>query len=149
MAPRTVESYLKGNSAPRYMRRLREIEHEFQAHQRRLEASHRELRETLGHDPAQFARRWRARARAWRFDRLNELIREHNEWYPIESNLPMDPRTRDFRTVRGRSYRRLELGPRWLLERYPPSPHAPPPPERYAPREPAAVASRGRRERLR
>ena len=46
-------------------------------------------------------------AHRWRFDDLNDLIREHNEWYPIESGLPLDPRTRDYVRMRGRSYRRL------------------------------------------
>ena len=31
-----------------------------------------------------------------RFDELNELIGQHNEWYPIERDLPMDLRTRDY-----------------------------------------------------
>ena len=56
------------------------------------------------------------------FDELNELIRQHNEWYPIERDLPMDPRTRDYVLIRGRSYRRPELGPEWVLEQFPSGP---------------------------
>ena len=52
------------------------------------------------------------RREAARFDELNELIRQHNDWYPIERDLPMDLRTRDYVKVNGRSYRRPELGPR-------------------------------------
>src|SRR5918998_3593931 len=111
VAPRTIESYLKANSAPRYMRRLREIETEFQTQQRRLEAAYAGLTEALGHDAERFSRRWRAAARGWRFDRLNDLVREHNDWYPVEASLPMDPRTRDYRAVRGASYRRGARGP--------------------------------------
>ena len=107
--PETVEAYIRADSPPRYMRRLREIETLFRAHRRRLEAAYRALEEAAGHDAELFAHRWRARAHAWRFDRLNELIRQHNDWYPIERNLPMDPRTRDYVPVRGQSYRRLEL----------------------------------------
>ena len=59
-------------------------------------------------------------AHAPAFDDLNELIRQHNEWYPIERDLPMDLRTRDYVQVNGRSYRRPELGPEWVLEQFPP-----------------------------
>ena len=116
---RSVESYLKGGVMPRYMERLREIETSIRSQRRELERSWRALREECGADAEQFARRWRARVEAWPFAKLNELIREHNEWYPIEANLPMDPRTRDYVLLRGRSYRRRELGPEWALEQFP------------------------------
>jgi asparagine synthetase B (glutamine-hydrolysing) len=116
---RSVEAYLKAGVLPRYMERLREIERETADHLARLDRAHRALRQEHEGDPATFARRWRARAQSWRFDRVNELIREHNEWYPIESQLPMDPRTRDYQRIRGRSYRREPLGPDWVLERFP------------------------------
>ena len=118
--PQTVEAYLKADSPPRYMRRLLEIDAEFRAHLRRLEASYRAVAEAAGDDAEAFALRWRARAHAWRFDDLNELVREHNEWYPVEADLPMDPRTCDYVPVHGRSYRRLELGAEWVLEHFPP-----------------------------
>ena len=72
-----------------------------------------------GHDREEFARRWAAIAQAARFDDLNELIRQHNDWYPIERDLPMDLRTRDYVKVNGNSYRRPELGPAWVLEHFP------------------------------
>ena len=53
----------------------------------------------------------RAFAHRCRFDELNELIRQHNEWYPIERDLPMDLRTRDYVLINGRSYRREPLPP--------------------------------------
>ena len=116
---RTVESYLAAGLVPRYMQRLREIEDATRLHRRRLRAAYERLREECGDDRARFARRWHAIARRWRFDELNELIREHNEWYPVESGLPLDPRTRDYVRLRGRSYRRDELGPEWVLDRFP------------------------------
>jgi hypothetical protein len=116
---RSVESYLAAGVVPRYMQRLREIDDGIGMHARRLRAAHERLSEECGDDRERFARRWRALARRWRFDELNELIREHNEWYPIESGLPLDPRTRDYVRMRGRSYRRAELGPRWVLDRFP------------------------------
>ena len=116
---RTVESYLAAGVVPRYMQRLREIEDATRLHRRRLARAYERLREDCGDDRERFARRWRAIAHRWRFDELNELIREHNEWYPVESGLPLDPRTRDYVRMRGRSYRRPELGPEWVLDRFP------------------------------
>lgn len=144
--PASVESYLRGSSPPRYMQRLRQIETEFTVQCRRLRAAYEALLEAHGDDAAVFARRWRARARTWRFERLNQLVREHNAWYPVETSLPMDPRTRNFVLVRGASYRRLELGAEWVLEHFPPDParrgEAPEPPRR-APREPVSDGHRG------
>ena len=116
---RSVEAYLAAGVMPRYMERLREIETGIATERRRLERAYRKLREACGEDGEGFAGRWRARARAWRFDRLNELIREHNEWYPMEAGLPLDPRTGDYVRIRGRPYQRAELGPEWVLERFP------------------------------
>jgi hypothetical protein len=116
---RTVESYLKAGVLPRYMQRLLDIERGIANERCRVEQAHRALSEACGSDRDLFARRWRARAREWRFDRLNELIREHNEWYPVEAGLAMDPRTRNYVRIRGRSYRRSELGPEWVLEQFP------------------------------
>jgi hypothetical protein len=116
---RSVESYLAAGVLPRYMQRLRDIEDGMAAHARRLRGAYERLREECGEDRARFERRWHAVAHSWRFDELNELIREHNEWYPMESGLPLDPRTRDYVRMRGRSYRRAELGPQWVLDRFP------------------------------
>jgi hypothetical protein len=117
---RSVEAYLKAGVLPRYMERLREIESETEDHKKRLERAYRALQQEHAGDPATFARRWRARARRWRFDRVNQLIEEHNEWYPIESQLPMDPHTRDYQRIRGRSYRREPFGADWILKTFPP-----------------------------
>src|SRR5207253_1486938 len=38
---------------------------------------------------------------------------------PAKSQLPMDPRTRDFVKVNGRSYEREPLDERWILSRFP------------------------------
>jgi hypothetical protein len=141
VAPQTIESYLRANSAPRYMRRLRDIEAAYRTERRRLEGAYEELLGSLGHEPALFSRRWRELAGSWRFNRLNELIGEHNAWYPMEANLPMDPCTGDYRPIRGASYRRLELDSAWVLEHFPSEPGSPCPGlPRYAPREPLPPA---------
>jgi hypothetical protein len=137
--PEAVEAYLRGNSAPRYMRRLVEIEGSYQALRRDLEDAYASLRDECRADPAAFAERWHERVSRWSFDDLNELICAHNQWYPVEVNLPMSPRTRDYVPIRGRSYRRLELGADWVLEHFPPrldGASAMPPLPRLAPREP-------------
>lgn len=117
---RTLENYLKAGFLPRYMERVRDIERETAGHRRTLARTYRRLADEHRDDPDGFARRWRKLVRSWPFDAVNELIREHNEWYPIERGLPLDPRTRDYVQVRGRSYRRSELGPEWALKLFPP-----------------------------
>lgn len=114
---RSVESYLRGETIPRYMQRAAEIERGLAEHERRLATVHARLREE--HDADGFTRLWTDRARTWDFTALNALIATHNEWYPIERDLPMDPRTGDYVLVRGRSYRREQVGPEWILERFP------------------------------
>jgi hypothetical protein len=93
LTQRSVDAYLRAGLRPRWMERLDDIERGIAAHARRLERVHRALREEHAGDPDGFARQWAARARSWRFDELNELIRQHNEWFPIERDLPMNPRT--------------------------------------------------------
>jgi hypothetical protein len=119
---RSVEAYLKAGVLPRYMERLREIEHETEEQRRRVGHAYRVLMEECSGDPALFSRLWRQRAGSWRFGKVNDLVREHNEWYPVEASLPMDPRTRDYVRIRGRSYRREELGPAWVLQHFPAEP---------------------------
>jgi hypothetical protein len=119
---RTLEGYLKSGQRPRWMERVIEVDRGIAAERRRIEAAHDALRAECGADRAQFARRWRAYAEAQRFDDdLNELIRQHNDWYPIERDLPMDLRTRDFVRINGRSYRRPQLDEAWVLDQFPPS----------------------------
>jgi hypothetical protein len=138
-----VEAYLRGNSVPRYMGRLRELENEFQALCRALEHAYRELVEARGQDVERFATEWTAKVEAWSFERVNTLVRQHNAWYPLEVDLPMDPRTCDYVLVRGASYMRRELGREWALEHFPADPRvrAPKLPARV-PRAPARVSGR-------
>jgi hypothetical protein len=117
---RSVEAYLKAGVRPRWMERAAEIDESIASHKRRFARRYRALRDECGADRAAFAARWRAIAAEARFDALNELIRQHNDWYPIERDLPMDLRTRDYVLIAGRSYRRPLLGPEWVLEQFPP-----------------------------
>lgn len=117
---RSVESYLRAGVRPRWMGRLVEIDHGIAGEKRRLERAQRFLREQCEGDAALFGEEWRALAASWRFDELNELIRQHNDWYPIERDLPMDPRTGEYVRINGKSYRRPTLGADWVLEQFPP-----------------------------
>ena len=93
-----------------WMRRLRAIESAIHEHELRLAEAYAE---------AESPAAWRATAQRWDFGEVNELIRQHNEWFPIERRLAVDLRTRDYVKINGRSYRREELGPEWILEQFP------------------------------
>jgi hypothetical protein len=117
---RTVESYLKAGVKPRWMERIAEIDNAIAYQKRRFARAHRTLRMESDGDEAAFAQRWTEFAGRARFDELNELIQQHNDWYPIERDLPMDLRTRDYVLVGGRDYRREPLSSDWVLRQLPP-----------------------------
>lgn len=116
---RSVDSYLRAGIRPRWMERLMEIDRATKRARRELAALHEELREIYGDDTGRFAQRWREVARSWDFDEVNELIRVHNEWYPVERDLPINPRTGEPVLITGRSYRRDELDAAWVLSQFP------------------------------
>jgi len=118
-AQRSVENYLKGGNPPRWMERIAEIDAAMARERRELEAEHTRLRELHRHDRAAFAAAWREVAAQRDFDALNALIRQHNDWYPVERDLPFDPRTGEYLKVHGRSFLRPLLGPEWVLEEFP------------------------------
>ena len=101
-----------------WMRRLRAIEDAVEQHESRLGEAWRTLAEEL-EDPGAFAAAWRERAGTWDFATANDLIERHNRNFPAEARLAMDPRTRDFVRVNGRSYLREPLDARWILDRFP------------------------------
>jgi len=119
MSQRTVESYLKAGVKPRWMERVNEIDNAVSHQKKRLARAHRVIHAECDGDRELFARRWTEFASRCRFDELNELIRQHNEWYPIERDLPMDLRTRDYVLINGRSYRREPLSTEWVLRQFP------------------------------
>lgn len=119
---RTLEGYLQAGNRPRWMERLAEIEQGTSRARRQLERAYRELLDEVRGDAAEFSRRWRELASTWDVDEVNERIRQHNEWFPIERRLAVDLRTRDYVKINGRSYRREELDAEWILEQFPPDP---------------------------
>jgi hypothetical protein len=101
-----------------WMRRLRAIEDALDQHERQLDEAWRTLAEEV-EDPAEFATEWLALADGWSFAEVNELIERHNRYFPAEARLAMDPRTRDFVRLNGRSYQREPLDAGWILDRFP------------------------------
>lgn len=116
----TAEAYLVATRGPLpYMLRLREIEQHTEAHESRLGEAWLALAAQHPDDARAFADAWRAHAAAVSFAEVNDLIERHNLWYPVESRLPMDPRTGDYALVNGRSYRLAPLDGAWVLDRFP------------------------------
>lgn len=114
-----ADSYLASLGGPLpYMIRLREIDAATAAHVVALGGAWRALA-AESRDDAAFSRRWRAVVKRWSFHEVDDLIDRHNRWYPVESRLPMDPKTGDYALVNGRDYRRRSLDAAWALERYP------------------------------
>ena len=116
----SADRYLASLGGPLpYMVRLRGIDLQIATHLAELEAAWRSLAHEED-DGARFARRWGTAVRRWSFDEVNDLIGRHNDWYPAEARLPMDPQTGDYTLVNGRDYRRAPLGPSWALRLFPP-----------------------------
>jgi len=101
-----------------WMRRLRTIENEVERHEAELDEQWREVASEAP-DADAFARAWQETARRRSFAQVNELIERHNRNFPAEARLPMDPRTRDFVKINGRSYLREPLDAQWILSRWP------------------------------
>jgi hypothetical protein len=119
-AERTLEGYLRSSSPPGWMERVAQVDRGIERERAELERAYTALGQRCADDPAQFARRWRELVERWPFDaELNELIDQHNEWYPIERRLPMNPRTGDYVLIMGRSYRRPVLDAAWALQEFP------------------------------
>jgi hypothetical protein len=117
-----ADSYLAAARGPlAYMLRLHDIEVRTAEHEERLEKAWQRLAVEHAADGSRFEREWREIAARWSFDEVNDLIERHNRWYPVESRLPMDPRTGDYVLLNGRDYRLTPLDADWVLERYPPS----------------------------
>jgi hypothetical protein len=116
----SADSYIAALGGPLpYMTRLRSIHIETQQHERQLAEAWQEIAAEAAGDGELFARRWQETAEGWNFSEVNDLIERHNRWFPIESRLPMDPKTGDYALVNGECYVRSLLDADWILERFP------------------------------
>lgn len=117
-----ADTYLAGSRGPlAYMVRLLEIERRTEQLEEACADAWRSLAEELRNDPQRFSERWRDEARRFPFGEVNDLVERHNRWFPVESNLAMDPRTGDYVLVNGRRYTLASLDARWVLDRFPAS----------------------------
>ncbi len=115
----SADGYLSALGGPLpYMVRLRTIAEQTAEHERKLGAAREEFLAAGLADDA-FAAAWTETVSHWSFDEVNALIDAHNRYYPAESRLPMDPRTRTYALVGGEDYRRRPLDAAWALERFP------------------------------
>jgi hypothetical protein len=114
----SVEKYLQAGVVPRFIERARQIEDGTRRHRQRLERAYAWAHQAHP-DPVDFAAYWQELAATWRFDDINELIDEHNQWYPAERKLPLNPRTGDYLTIGNRDWRRRRLDADWILEQFP------------------------------
>jgi hypothetical protein len=117
---RTLEGYLQAGNMPRWMERLADIQRATNQERAALERAYESLKAQHTGDPAVFEQRWRETAESWPFGQVNVLIGQHNDWFPIERQLAVDPRTRDYVLINGRSYRRTPLDAEWVLLEFPP-----------------------------
>lgn len=106
---------------PRRIERLKAIEQEVERQLRRLREAYAATRSDSA-DAHDFSRRWHQVARSWVFFEVNDLIAEHNEWFPIEAKLRIDPRTGEYRGLFDMEYRKQPLDVEWILERFPAEP---------------------------
>lgn len=119
--PADPTSYLTASlGMPRWMERLQEIDGLVMEMRSRLRAGWVELARELPGQPERFAQRWSETAAAWDFGAVNEVVEQHNRYYPVERKLPFDLRRRDYVDMWGISWRRQPLDAAWALAAFPP-----------------------------
>jgi hypothetical protein len=114
-----VEAYFAASlGPPRWAERLQDLDGEEKDLLSRLRTAWIELAEVTP-DDATFARAWIARVQATRFDAINTLVAQHNQFYPVERRLPWDFRLADYRAPWGIEWRRQRRDAAWVLEALP------------------------------
>lgn len=104
---------------PNRIERLIRIERETERIVRRLRALHDELADGFTGSEQSFDRAWRARVERVSFLEVNELVDEHNEWFPVEARLRWDIAAADYRAPFGLPWRKQHLDVDWALDRVP------------------------------
>jgi len=78
---------------PYYAVRARQIEQLTDQLMKDLTINYRKMAEQFGHHPEVFSRRWKKAVESIELDMLNDLIERHNNYFPIEANLAIDPKS--------------------------------------------------------
>ncbi|MCC7368465.1 MAG: hypothetical protein IT306_08585 [Chloroflexi bacterium] len=105
--------------APAWSRRLKRIHELTDAADEQLALSWRTAARKARGNARRFAAEWQRVVDGIDFSQINELIDHHNRYFPIEANLPMDVKTRDYVKFGGEDYRRRPLDAAWVLARFP------------------------------
>ena len=106
--------------APAWSRRLKRIHDMTNSMSEDLDAAWHKWAQSVRGNASRFAAEWQRQAASTDFSRLNELIENHNRYFPIEANLAMDPKTLDYVKFGDEDYRRRPLTVAWVLEQFPP-----------------------------
>ena len=102
--------------APAYAVRKRKIEETGERWVRELCALHAALT-AKGRAPVEIERALERKAQSYDYAKQNELVATHTRWYPVEANLPVDPRTGGY-LVYGRPFcKEAEYTPARILRR--------------------------------
>ena len=78
---------------PYYAIRARQIEQLTEHLMEDLTVQYRNMMDKFSDRPEIFASKWKESIKSVELDSLNDLIERHNKYYPIETNLPIDPRS--------------------------------------------------------
>jgi hypothetical protein len=105
--------------APRWMERLQDIQGYRREYEGRLHTRWRELALELRGRPEEFALAWRRIAAGWDFSAHNQLVDDHNEYYPVERRLRFELRARDYVDMWGIGWRLEPLDAAWALRVFP------------------------------
>ena len=117
----TVAEKLRGYTGPpAFAFRLKRIEDWMESRREIIREAWIELAQKRRMTPDKFRRKWLKFARDFDFSQVNELIDQHNRYYPIERNLPIDIRT-GVDLDRGKPFKkRPYLDKNWILNQFPP-----------------------------
>ncbi|MFO8057261.1 MAG: hypothetical protein R6V10_08210 [bacterium] len=105
---------------PSYAVRARYVEDlEEELHQE-LERKWKMVADNYQHDPDKFNTLWRVIVETLDLEHINQLIKEHNRYYPIEANLREDPDTGRLMMGNTPWKPKKKITPERLLEKFPP-----------------------------
>jgi len=105
---------------PSYAVRARYVEDLEEELYEELDKKWKMVAETYRHDPEKFNTLWRVVIETLDVEHINQLIKEHNQYYPIEANLREDPDTGRLMMGNTPWKPKKKITPERLLEKFPP-----------------------------